>query len=57
MVRLMLGGPAIVVVASIFTAVLAYRGRDIVLPPDAGPHKPATLHQLPAEEAHEHDAR
>ena len=58
MVWLVLGGPAAVVVASLVTAVLAYRGADEVLVPTLSardvPVRPNTM--TPAQQARNHAA-
>lgn len=56
-VWLMLGGPAVVVVAGIVTAVIAFNGHDPVVPPDNAVHgAPVTLHQA-AEDVASGDSR
>ena len=58
MVWLVVGGPAIVVVASLVTAVVAYRGADEVLTETASardvPVRPTSM--TPAEKARNHAA-
>lgn len=58
MVWLVLGGPAVVVVASVITAVVAYRGADEVLvdPPSARHAPVAPTADTPALAARNHAA-
>jgi hypothetical protein len=59
MVWLVVGGPAVVVVAAISTAVIAVRGADIVLtnlPAAMGPGHTAPTALTPAREARNHAA-
>jgi hypothetical protein len=57
MMWLVVGGPAVVVVAAIITAVIAIRGADeIVTDPMAGRHDKAAQSQAPAVKARNHAA-
>jgi uncharacterized protein len=58
MVWLVIGGPAVVVVASIGTAVVAYRGADVVLqePPAAKSVQVRPTGDTPAMQARNHAA-
>jgi len=59
MMYLVVGGPAVVVVASLVTAVVAYRGADEVITETAPPPEAATATErsdLPALKARNHAA-
>ncbi len=58
MVWLVLGGPAVVVVASLFTVVLAYRGaEDVLVAPPSARHAPVQPDaNTPAVSARNHAA-
>lgn len=55
MLWLVIGGPALVVVASLVTAVLAWRGGDRPLPTGAAAPEAATM--TPATQARNHAAQ
>ena len=58
MVWLVIAGPAVVVVASVVTGVIAYRGADVLVVETPSPHQraPGPTAQTPAVQARNHAA-